>query len=565
MAVKRGRKQDDTLPPSRSRDIQRAFRARRAEYINSLQDRVKELEEENDALRARLGMPPGDKTVHEAEEGKYGPLARLRPTGAIESYSPKTSASLSSSGMAGPSGTHSSQASPSNAHDMMGRPLPSLALDHFLDSKRKPPSLSSSSSHPPLPLPNLDMHDRVSTFERISMPPTPSHTSHIVPRVNAARPLSAAHSHEVYGATFSPHGHSQLPSRSESESSAAAQHSRWEGQTHSQPFAASDVHSARSMPFSTGSHLAGSNGPSIYDSPRHPAYQQHMALDHAGGRYYPHSNESGWPTTSPLGTYTPQHGYSTATSTGQYTLPSSRPVTLGDRQTSFRHASAELSPPLKTIKDQSTPSQSQSEDHASGSTSVKSESAIVECCRIDPSDPNKAEQLEFCKGLMESADLSKAAAEEAPPVLNSFSDLEAFFNSSEQDTLASFTFLPGSIENTPAPFQTPRDSRADYIPCKIAWKMLGENQRHTISLPSGQQAALPSGETKVVLGPSDIGRMMALLGQVSRDEATNLGAKDVLVKVDEAQGLVVCSGAVQEVLKLLVQAAAQEAGESTHA
>ncbi|KAH8921940.1 hypothetical protein BT69DRAFT_1351282 [Atractiella rhizophila] len=53
--MKRGRKQDDTLPPSRSRDVQRAFRARRAAYIANLEQRVKELEEENAALKARAG------------------------------------------------------------------------------------------------------------------------------------------------------------------------------------------------------------------------------------------------------------------------------------------------------------------------------------------------------------------------------------------------------------------------------------------------------------------------------------------------------------------------------
>ncbi|GAA6052795.1 hypothetical protein JCM3770_006257 [Rhodotorula araucariae] len=55
---KRGRKQDDSLPPSRSRDIQRAFRARRAALLTNLEARVLFLEAETAALRARCGLAP---------------------------------------------------------------------------------------------------------------------------------------------------------------------------------------------------------------------------------------------------------------------------------------------------------------------------------------------------------------------------------------------------------------------------------------------------------------------------------------------------------------------------
>ncbi|EFP78083.1 hypothetical protein PGT21_017765 [Puccinia graminis f. sp. tritici] len=51
--MKRGRKQDDTLPPSRSREIQRAFRQRRSDYIKGLEARVHELEIEVDEVLAR--------------------------------------------------------------------------------------------------------------------------------------------------------------------------------------------------------------------------------------------------------------------------------------------------------------------------------------------------------------------------------------------------------------------------------------------------------------------------------------------------------------------------------
>jgi len=55
--MKRGRKQDDTLPPSRSREIQRAFRLRRSQYIKDLESRVSQLEAEVDEILARHNEP----------------------------------------------------------------------------------------------------------------------------------------------------------------------------------------------------------------------------------------------------------------------------------------------------------------------------------------------------------------------------------------------------------------------------------------------------------------------------------------------------------------------------
>ncbi|GAA5877086.1 hypothetical protein JCM8547_007302 [Rhodosporidiobolus lusitaniae] len=60
---KRGRKQDDSLPPSRSREIQRAFRARRAALLANLERRVVFLEGENAELRRRLGLAEDGESV----------------------------------------------------------------------------------------------------------------------------------------------------------------------------------------------------------------------------------------------------------------------------------------------------------------------------------------------------------------------------------------------------------------------------------------------------------------------------------------------------------------------
>jgi hypothetical protein len=61
----RGRKPNDHLPPSRAREVQRAFRLRRAEHLASLEERIAYLESENGQLRALLALP-------EAERPKIG-------------------------------------------------------------------------------------------------------------------------------------------------------------------------------------------------------------------------------------------------------------------------------------------------------------------------------------------------------------------------------------------------------------------------------------------------------------------------------------------------------------
>ncbi|KAG6898193.1 hypothetical protein C0992_003305 [Termitomyces sp. T32_za158] len=61
MTSKRGRKRNDNLPPNRARDVQRAFRARRAAHLLALEERVAELHEENIRLRKMVGWPPDDR------------------------------------------------------------------------------------------------------------------------------------------------------------------------------------------------------------------------------------------------------------------------------------------------------------------------------------------------------------------------------------------------------------------------------------------------------------------------------------------------------------------------
>ncbi|KAK4054000.1 hypothetical protein OIO90_003645 [Microbotryomycetes sp. JL221] len=81
--ARRGRKQDDSLPPSRSRDMQRAFRARRAAHLELLEAKVDRLERENNELRQRLGMPPRPPTPELTDDGT--PIANDEPQRSQES------------------------------------------------------------------------------------------------------------------------------------------------------------------------------------------------------------------------------------------------------------------------------------------------------------------------------------------------------------------------------------------------------------------------------------------------------------------------------------------------
>ncbi|KAL1949302.1 hypothetical protein VTO73DRAFT_8183 [Trametes versicolor] len=89
MSSKRGRKRNDNLPPNRARDVQRAFRARRAAHLEALEQRCSELEEENNTLRAALNLPPANRPLL----GK-GPTGKDKPKG--NNKSPPAEAGIAS-------------------------------------------------------------------------------------------------------------------------------------------------------------------------------------------------------------------------------------------------------------------------------------------------------------------------------------------------------------------------------------------------------------------------------------------------------------------------------------
>ncbi|KAJ7183134.1 hypothetical protein C8R46DRAFT_1209304 [Mycena filopes] len=91
MSSKRGRKRNDNLPPNRARDVQRAFRARRAAHLQALEERVAELEEENSCFRQALNLPQANRPPL----GK-GPTGKDKPKTEYENHHPLHSSRESS-------------------------------------------------------------------------------------------------------------------------------------------------------------------------------------------------------------------------------------------------------------------------------------------------------------------------------------------------------------------------------------------------------------------------------------------------------------------------------------
>ena len=196
MSSKRGRKRNDNLPPNRARDVQRAFRARRAAHLEvrdlqisprplppppsvlidfffytlqALEQRVSELEDENNTLRAALNLPPANRPVL----GK-GPTGKDKPKPYSTSGSrnasgtsvPPAPTSRGGSSAESPSPTRTDSISPSTITANM-RPSPHsghnvdagswdqhmLLGDDQTESHTSPPSagysLSSINAHKP--------------------------------------------------------------------------------------------------------------------------------------------------------------------------------------------------------------------------------------------------------------------------------------------------------------------------------------------------------------------------------------------------------------------------------
>lgn len=123
MSSKRGRKRNDNLPPNRARDVQRAFRARRAAHLQALEQRVAELEEENEQYRQALNLPPSNRSpLGKGPTGKDKPKPPYtsRPPSSTNS-TPSTSTTLPSLTTTVPANNQKSRPSPESPSSSSGR------------------------------------------------------------------------------------------------------------------------------------------------------------------------------------------------------------------------------------------------------------------------------------------------------------------------------------------------------------------------------------------------------------------------------------------------------------
>ncbi|KAM5538471.1 hypothetical protein V8D89_007804 [Ganoderma adspersum] len=180
MSSKRGRKRNDNLPPNRARDVQRAFRARRAAHLEALESRVAELEEENNALRAALNLPPANRLpLGKGPTGKDKPKSSASKPGNPSNISSLLSSTASNSASGAPlSRTESPLSTGSTSgHSMSPDPIGSGT------GLSVPPQTSPSALDPSGWSDNMfgDKDSDQSMSSNFSMPSSSSHTSHNSP------------------------------------------------------------------------------------------------------------------------------------------------------------------------------------------------------------------------------------------------------------------------------------------------------------------------------------------------------------------------------------------------
>ncbi|KAL4062836.1 hypothetical protein V8B97DRAFT_2022459 [Scleroderma yunnanense] len=191
MSSKRGRKRNDNLPPNRARDVQRAFRARRAAHLQALEMRVSELEEENNCLRAALNLPPANRTPL----GK-GPTGKDKPKSLDNPALSQSTKSRDSSPIAeSPSPRRSESTSPSLIGASMRTP-PIMEGNHwdegFMMSDQQstphPSHITSTPSYNLRPLPPTSVPQKSPHQFTFSAP-----TSR--PVIAASNPMSSTYQH----------------------------------------------------------------------------------------------------------------------------------------------------------------------------------------------------------------------------------------------------------------------------------------------------------------------------------------------------------------------------------
>ncbi|KAG8749105.1 hypothetical protein FRC11_011585, partial [Ceratobasidium sp. 423] len=158
----RGRKRNDNLPPSRAREVQRAFRARRKQHLAALEERIDVLETENARLRQMLALPPSDRQ----------PLGR------------------------GPTGREPARRAPQDAGTSTAPLAASLGIDLTVPDAAPDPNMPAGSPPPPLS-PGGGQHGRSPSagawpppMQPPEWPPNPQHHPPPPPAPGGVRPPS---------------------------------------------------------------------------------------------------------------------------------------------------------------------------------------------------------------------------------------------------------------------------------------------------------------------------------------------------------------------------------------
>ncbi|KIK96461.1 hypothetical protein PAXRUDRAFT_825917 [Paxillus rubicundulus Ve08.2h10] len=186
MSSKRGRKRNDNLPPNRARDVQRAFRARRAAHLQALEMRVSELEEENNCLRAALNLPPANRLpLGKGPTGKDKPKTLDNPSLSQPSSKSRDSSPIGES----PSPRRSESASPSVIGGASIRTPPIIEGNNweegFIMGDQQPPAPQISSAPSvtygmrPVPAPAVTQKSPQQFTFSTPMPPRPLATNNV--------------------------------------------------------------------------------------------------------------------------------------------------------------------------------------------------------------------------------------------------------------------------------------------------------------------------------------------------------------------------------------------------
>ncbi|KAF6757201.1 hypothetical protein DFP72DRAFT_891953 [Ephemerocybe angulata] len=200
---KRGRKRNDNLPPNRARDVQRAFRARRAAHLQALEQRVAELEEENNYLRQELNLPPSSRPPL----GR-GPTGKDRPKLESGSNGSPFGSSRDSSSLAGSPPSRQSSVSPGDAIPVSMSPSCPMTL--IGDNGTWDDSIAlQDHSHPTNPSPT-QIHD--GQYQMAPIPTSIPLKSMVYPSYPNTVPSSSRHSSDPY-VNHNAQGYSHAPER----------------------------------------------------------------------------------------------------------------------------------------------------------------------------------------------------------------------------------------------------------------------------------------------------------------------------------------------------------------